>query len=682
MLCNIGYFSLVIAFAATVYSALAAIFGAIRRRPNWVESARHALQLTLPLTTISVLALITLLIGGHYEVGYVASATDSAMPAYLKAVALWAGQAGSLLFWSWLMAAFAAAAVLGRWKREAKYLPWVIVVTMVTLAFFLSLLIFFENPFARLWKTFDGRQVAALFQPVGGLPLILDDGRGLNPLLRHPGMIIHPPMLYLGFVSFVVLYALYVAALISGSVDERWTRITRRWSLIAWLFLSLGLILGSRWSYDVLGWGGYWGWDPVEISALMPWLTGTAFLHSLMMQERKGIFRRWTTVLIMLTYSLVIFGTFLTRSGIVSSVHTFAQSEIGPMFLIFIAIILVGSMALLIWRWGDLKTENEVGSLLSREALILFLFFLLLGILAICFWGVVFPTVSEFFSGRRMAVGPDFYKKSTGPLWAGLILLMGAASLSAYGRISIKALGAAIWKPGLGSIAVIAALLINGVRNLTALIGYGLAAFAAMAMLYEFWRKAKVWGQGQGESLTITLRRLMSRNHRRYGGCLIHLGIVLIAIGILGIEIFQTETQDTLALGEQITLGRYAVRYDGLSQFDLTDGRNITRAAISVYHDDDYLGSYFPRIDYYYRWQQSVTIPAVRSTMADDLYIRLVSWGETMADGATFRVYRNPLVNFIWASGPAFILGVLLILWPKRKAKSARLPATSHKDIL
>jgi cytochrome c-type biogenesis protein CcmF len=266
------------------------------------------------------------------------------------------------------MAAFAGAVGLRKWNRDKEYLAGVTVVCLLTLAFFIGLTLWVENPFARWWEFADGSQVSAVFRPAETLPVFPSDGRGLNPLLRHPGMIIHPPMLYLGFVSFVIPFAFAIAALISGRNDERWVRLARRWALIGWLFLSLGLLLGGRWAYDVLGWGGYWGWDPVEIAALMPWLSGTAFLHSVMVEEKRGLLKRWNTALIVLTYCLVIFGTFLTRSGVLSSVHAFAQSSIGPLFFGYIAFAFLASLALVAWRWGEWKEEGEFGPLLSRES--------------------------------------------------------------------------------------------------------------------------------------------------------------------------------------------------------------------------------------------------------------------------------------------------------------------------
>ncbi|MEW6568413.1 MAG: heme lyase CcmF/NrfE family subunit [Chloroflexota bacterium] len=668
MLVYVGYFSLVLTFLVALYGAAAAAYGAARHRPALIESARHALLVTWPLVSIVALSLIGLLMTGQYQVEYVASVTSNTMPTYLRVTALWGGQAGSLVFWSWLMAAFASAVGLRKWERDRELLPWVVLVTMVTLAFFLSLVVFFENPFVRLWQTAGGRPVTAMFQPSGTTPLVPIDGQGLNPLLRHPGMVVHPPLLYLGFVSFVIPYAFAVAALVTGRSDDRWIRVTRRWTLVAWLFLSLGLIVGGRWAYDVLGWGGYWGWDPVEIAAFMPWLSGTAFLHSVMIQEKRGMLKHWNMVLIILTYALVIFGTFLTRSGVLSSVHAFAQSAIGPMFFAFIGLTSVISLALLIRRWDELRGENQLGSMLSREALFLLNNLLFLGILVVCFWGAIFPLISELFTGQKVTVGPPFYERATGPLWAGLLLLMGVAPLSAWGRTSWKNLGRALWLPAALSLGVPLALIPTGTRQPAAVLGYWLAAFVGLVTLYEFWRGTLARHRRSGESLPLALWRLAARNRRRYGGYVIHLGVVMMALGILGIEIFQTKTQGTLAQGEQLTLSGYVMTYDSLAQWDAPDGRNITRAVVSVYRDGRRVGEVYPRRDYYYASQQPMTIPGVRSTLEDDFYVLLVGWEPIAAQGATFKVYHNPLVNFVWLGGLVFLLGTLVAAWPEREA--------------
>jgi len=671
MIANLGFGALVIALLVSIYGVGAAVYGARKGAPTWVDSARNAMLLTFPLLTLAAVCIITLLVNGQYEVEYVASVTSNSMPTYLKITALWGGQAGSLVFWTWLLSAFASAVTLRKWDRDREFLPWVIVVCLVTLIFFLVMIIFFENPFARIWQMPLGEAVKAMFPPAGAQLWVQEDGRGLNPLLRHPGMIIHPPMLYLGFVSFVIPYAFAIAALITRRTDDRWIRITRRWTLIAWLFLSLGLILGGRWAYDVLGWGGYWGWDPVEIAAFMPWLTGTAFLHSVMTQEKRGLLKHWNMVLIILTYALVIFGTFLTRSGVLSSVHAFAQSAIGPLFFVFIGLTFITSLSLLLSRWSELKTDAQMTSMFSREALFLLNNLLFMGILVVCFWGVIIPLISELFTGQKVTVGPPFYERATAPLFAGLLLLMGVAPLSAWKYSTAKTLGRSIWKPFVVSLAAPAVALIMGIRQPAALVGFWLCGIVGVVTLYEFWRGALARHRTRDESLPVALWRLAGRNRRRYGGYIIHLGVVLMALGIIGIEIFQTQTQDTIAQGEQITLGEYTLRYDSLAVFDHTDGRNVARAVVSVFKNGNLVGELHPRRDYYYESQQPMTIPGVRSTMDGDLYVLLVDWQPISTQRATFRIYHNPLVNWLWLGAFVFILGTLVAAWPDREPEAA-----------
>ena len=664
MLTNLGFGSLIITFVLSVYGIIAAIYGERKNLYRFVESARWAMLLTFPMITLVTLCIIGLLVTQHYEVQYVYNVTSQSMPLYLKITALWGGQSGSLVFWAWLMSAFASAVTLRKWNRDRDFLPWVIVVCLVTLAFFLSMIILFENPFQRFWSTTGGQEIVAMFQPAGSQLIIPADGRGLNPLLRHPGMVIHPPMLYLGFVSFVIPFAFGIAALVTGRKDDRWIRLTRRWTLVAWMFLSIGLVLGSRWAYDVLGWGGYWAWDPVENAAFMPWLTGTAFLHSVMIQEKRGLFKRWNMILVILTYSLVIFGTFLTRSGVLSSVHAFAQSAIGPMFFAFIGITFLVSLALLIKRWNDLNSEGQMNSLLSRESLFLVNNLLFMGILAVVFWGTVFPLISELFTGQKVTVSAPFYERSTGPLFAGLLLLMGVAPLSAWGHSTWKTLGKAMWKPGLISLLILAAMIISGMRSFGALLGLWLTSFVIFVTLYEFWRGMIARHRRSGENYLTALIRLAARNRRRYGGYVIHLSIVLMAIGIIGIESFQTQSQAKLKPGESLQLAGYTVTYESLAEFDVNDGRNVARAVLNVSKNGKNLGQLYPRRDYFYDSQQPMTIPGVRSTIEDDLYVILVNWEEISANGATFKVFHNPLVNWLWFGGILLIFGSFIAAWP------------------
>ena len=676
MLANIGYGALVLTFLLTLYAVIAASYGLYRKNAAWVESARNAAVLTFPMLTLAVVSIVALLLSNQFGIEYVSSVTSREMPLYLKITALWGGQAGSLVFWSWLMSGFAFV-LLGRpWKRDREFLPWVLIVTMVTLAFFVGLNVFVENPFARLWALADGHIIKATFRPHGAIPYVPPDGQGLNPLLRHPGMIAHPPMLYLGFVAFVIPYAFAMAALVTGRTDARWITLTRRWALAAWLFLSLGLLLGMRWSYDVLGWGGYWGWDPVEVSALMPWLSGTAFLHSVMIQEKEGLLKHWNMILIITTYALVIFGTFLTRSGVLSSVHAFAQSAIGPLFFTFIGITFTISLAVLMYRWNDLKSDLRIESLLSREALFAFNNMIFMGILVICFWGVIFPVISELVTGQKVTVGPPFFEKATGPLFALMLLLMGIAPLSAWGYASAKRLGRLLAVPFGISVLVAVGVYAIGIHKWGALLGFWLSAFVAAVILDEFVRGVRA-RMRRGESPPVAFMRLLERDRRRYGGYIVHLGIVLMAIGIVGTHFFATETQATIAKGQSISLDGYTMTYDGLQEWRTNDGRDVARAIISVYKDGKKVAVLHPRRDFYFDSQQPMTIPGVRSTWEDDFYVILVDWQKISEEGATFKVFHKPLVSWIWTGGLVLILGTLIAAWPeaapeKRKKRVRR----------
>jgi cytochrome c-type biogenesis protein CcmF len=683
MIANFGFGILLITFFVTIYSATTAVLSSrdkTARGTAMVESARRAMLLTWPLLTLASGLLIYLLVNNHFEVQFVYEVTSRSMPTYLKITAWWGGQAGSLLFWSWLMSAFASLVTLRKWDRDREFLPWVILVSCVTLAFFVGMTVFFENPFRQLFQTPSGVE-AYLLKPAGGVLFTPDDGRGLNPLLRHPGMIIHPPMLYLGFVSFVVPFAFAIAALITGRTDDRWIRITRRWTLWAWLFLTLGLVLGGRWAYDVLGWGGYWGWDPVEIAAFMPWLTGTAFLHSVMIQEKRGMLKHWNMLLIILTYDLVIFGTFLTRSGVLSSVHAFAQSAIGPLFFVYIALTLIASVGLIIYRWSELKSETEMKSMLSREALFLLNNLLFMSILVVCFWGVIYPLTSELFSGEKVTVGPAFYERANGPLFAALIFLMGIAPLSAWGHSTVKTLGRALWKPALAAVAITAYLFATYTRDPYALTGFFLVAFVLLVTLYEYWRGARSRQKSQGENFFTAIWNLTARDRRRYGGYIIHLSMMLMAIGILGIELFQKETQDTLQLNESTSISGYEVVYQDIAQFTGPDGREVTRAVVGIYRGNEFLGTLNPRIDYYFDAQQSMTIPGQRSTMKDDLYILLVSWEPASAIGATFKIYVNPLVNWLWMGSLLFLIGIVIAAWPDKDPERVAVPSETGRRV-
>lgn len=669
MLVEIGYGALLISFLISLYAIFASIYGEIKNRPRWVDSARRAMILTFPVLTIATVSLIALLVSGHYEVSYVASVTSDSMPTYLKITALWGGQAGSLVFWSWLMSAFASLVMLRKWDRDRELLGWVIATTMITLAFFLSLSVLFENPFMRTWWAADGNLIKQMFQPAGGFLYNPGEGGGLNPLLRHFGMVIHPPLLYLGFVSFVIPFAFAISSLINGRSDDRWIQISRRWTIWAWLFLSLGLILGGRWAYDVLGWGGYWAWDPVEVAALLPWLAATPFLHSVMIQEKRGMMKHWNMFLIILTYGMMIFGTFLTRSGAVTSVHSFSQSKIGPYFLAFTVLTVLGSLILLFINWSNLKSETKMRSWLSREGLFLINNFLFLIILFICIWlSVVFPIISELFAGNKVSFGPEFFETMTGPFWLSILILMGVAPMSAWRASTAKSLGRNIWKPAVAAVIVVVIIALLGITNIAAILSFWALLFIVFITVYEFYRGTKAKMRTSGETALVSLGQLINRNRRRYGGYIIHLGVVFISMGIIGLEIFQSETQATIGLGDSITLGSYVARFDDLDVYRTIDGSNmqIAEASLTVFKDGKPVGIVTPRVDYYLESGQPMTIPGVRSTLEDDFYVILVDWEEISTNSATFKIFHNPLVKWLWIGTYVFVFGTFIAAWPTK----------------
>lgn len=623
-----------------------AFYAGWRREARWTEVARRIGLVMAPLLTLAVLLLEIALLTDDFRLVYVAQVSRQAQPLFLKATALWGGQNGSLLFWSWLMSLFLFAAMARAGRIPRDLLPYMTGVLLLTQTFFLLLNRFFANPF----ETF---------------PAPPADGRGLNPLLRHPGMIFHPPLLYLGFVGFTVPYALTIAALLAGRRDEEWLRLLRRWTLVAWLFLSLGLLVGARWAYDVLGWGGYWGWDPVENAALLPWLTGTAFLHSVMVQERRGMLKVWTALLIILTYALVILGTFITRTGVIASVHAFARSAIGAPFLAYVGLVLVGSLALLAARWDRLRAENRIESWLSRETFFLLNNWLFLGIAFAVFWGTFYPMFSELLFNEKLTVGPPYYNQVTGPMFAALYLLMGVIPFIRWRRTPGASLGRTVGACALAALGAVALARAAGVQHPWALLGFGLCAFAGWGTVLDTVGGVRARRRATGEPWPVALARLMTRSPRRYGGYLVHLGVVLIGIGVIGSQFHQRETQRTLALGEGLSFGGYQIVYQGIRQYTPATEPDVavTEAWVRVY---DRTGR--PLADLYpyvlqYASGESLTPPALRATLKEDLYLLLSGWMEG-GNRATFKVFINPLVSWIWIGGIVLILGTLVAMWP------------------
>jgi cytochrome c-type biogenesis protein CcmF len=676
MLAEIGLITTALAFVAALYAIGASVLGAWRHSERLVESARNAGLLTFPLMVLANGALLAALLTEQYNISYVWSVTDPQTPVFYRITALWGSQAGSLLFWNLIMSGFAAAALALNWRTNHRLMPYAIPYSMATLAFFLGLSVFLENPFTRYWVATDGQIIEAAFRPAGAIvpptAMLAESANGLNPLLRHFGMIIHPPMLYLGFTGFLIPFAYAMAALASGDLTTNWIKATRRWALVAWLFLSLGLILGGRWAYDVLGWGGYWGWDPVENAAFLPWLIGTAFIHSVMIQEKRGMLKVWNMFLVLFTFSAVIFGTFATRSGLVESVHSFAESEIGfPMFVFWAAVTVV-SVGLLLWRWGrgELRDEHQFVGLLSRETLFVLNNVIFVALFIAIFWGSFgAPIISELFMGTEITLGVDYFNAVTPPLFAAMFVLMGVAPLSAWTANSVGRLGRGLVVPLLITLAFVGAIYLTGVisrgnpyaESPGAIVGYAIVSLAGAVALYEIYRGAKARRASMGESWGRAVSALFARNRRRYGGYIVHLGITIIGIGVVGSTIFQQETRQTLAAGESLTLNGYTLTYDGFVDAIADDGRHMLIANTSVARGDAMLAQLRPRQDLYP--DMPMTIAGAYSPFPgfDDFYVLLTG---IQADGsATFKVYYNPLINMVWWGGLVLIVGTFLAAW-------------------
>ena len=652
----LGQGILMLAWGLGAAGTALAFWAGFRHRPVWGEVARRIALVMAPLLSGLVLLLVVALVQDDFRLVYVAQVSRRTQPLFLKVTALWGGQNGSLLFWSWLMSLFLFVAMARPRRIPDDLLPYVTGTLLLTQTFFLTLNLFFANPF----EVF---------------PVPPADGRGLNPLLRHPGMTVHPPLLYLGFVGFTVPYAFAVAALLARRQDDLWLGLIRRWALVAWLFLSLGLLVGARWAYDVLGWGGYWGWDPVENAALLPWLTGTAFLHSVMVQERRGMLKVWSALLIILTYALVILGTFITRTGVIASVHAFARSAIGPPFLIYVALVLVGSLALLAWRWDLLRAENRIESWLSRETFFLLNNWLFLAIAFAVFWGTFYPMFSELLFNEKLTVGPPYYDQVTGPMFAALYGLMGVIPFIRWRRTPGVALGLALGSGALAAVGTAALAWGLGVRQPWAMLGFALCAFAGWGTLLDYGLGVRARRRATGEAWPVALARLVRRHPRRYGGYLVHLGVVLIGIGVVGSRFYSQETQRTLGLGESLTFGGYRLVYQGIRQYvpAAEPDVRVTEAWVQVYDAHGRpLASLYPYV-LQYESGESLTPPALRATLKEDLYLLLGGWTEG-GNRATFKVFINPLVSWIWIGGLVLILGTLVAVWPAPLPAPQRLP--------
>ncbi|MBX7214038.1 MAG: heme lyase CcmF/NrfE family subunit [Thermoflexales bacterium] len=659
MLTDVGQYAVLLAALLLLYAAGASVYGAQRDDDRFVQSGRIAAALAFPLMVIGMAGLLIALINNDFSLRYVVSVSSLGTPLFFRITALWGAQAGSLLFWCVLMSAFVFVAMQRRWDADRELLPYVTATMALTLAFFIVLTLVSANPFERL----D-------FPP--------SDGRGLNPLLRHPGMIIHPPVLYAGFTGFIVPFAFCMASLITRRKDDLWLRASRRWTLVGWVFLTLGLILGGRWAHDVLGWGGYWGWDPVENKSFVPWLLGTAFLHSAMIQEKRGMFKNWNVALMMLTFGSIVWATAIVRSGLLTSVHAFAASSMGPIFLGFLVVMLAAMLYFWLTRLDVLKSENALDKLFSREGVFLLQNVVFVSAAVTVFALTSLPIATEAISGQRLTVGPPYFNAVVVPQLILLIALMGIAPLVAWARGNARAVarqsaGALIFAFAV-LVAVFIALSLPALTPMTALAAAlaGLCAYTAAVTLVEYVRGARARMQANHEPALVALGRLIARNQRRYGGYLVHLGVVVIAIGAIGKGFFGSDAIRNVPLNGTFTYGGYAFTYRGTQtvpcQFDdcstLQAALKVTRASDAgpFARAGDFVGGLYPRVDRYPAQQFTSTIADVTGTFNEEVYVILSAW-EDEGSSATFTVYINPMINWLWVGGVIMTLGFIVAFW-------------------
>jgi cytochrome c-type biogenesis protein CcmF len=593
------------------------------------------------LVFVAFVALQTALLQNRFDLAFVAKVSSAEQP-WLYKLALWGGQEGSLLLWAFMLAGMSAVAVLQNRKRNRTLMPWVVVSLMANLAFFAAILCFISNP----------------FEPLPAAH-VLSNGQGMNPLLQHPAMLIHPPILYMGFVGFAVPFSFALAALITGELGTTWFRTTRRWTLTAWFFLGIGLMLGGRWAYEVLGWGGYWAWDPVENASLMPFLAGTAYLHSVMIQEKRGMLKIWNVALIGLTYTLCLFGTFLTRSGVVQSVHSFANAGwFGTLFLAYVGVVAGVFVYFLIRRVPQLRSQNRLHSVLSREASFLMNNYVFMGLLAIVLFGTMYPVFSEAVSGERVQIGPPFFNRLAGPLAVALLLLTGIGPLIAWRRATwVNVRKSFVWP---ASAAAVTAPLVwwAGLRGFYPVVFLSLCAFVTGTIALEYTRGIRA-RMRRGENPARAFFELVRRNQRRYGGYVVHLAVVLMFVGFAGAA-FDLEETRLLKPGESWDLAGYTVEYRQVQPVTHPHYAGA-RVRLALSNGGGPIGILTPEKRMYFQQEQPTTIPAVASSLGEDFYVILT--GLEPDQSAALKVYVNPLVNWIWIGGFVFVLGNTLLLW-------------------
>jgi cytochrome c-type biogenesis protein CcmF len=640
---ELGYAATVAALVLAVYGAGAAAWSAVKGRADLRASSERAAAGVWLLITACMLLLVYAFLDFDFSVRYVANNTNRGTPFYYRITALWGALEGSIILWAWMLALYTLIVVARYRRTQPQLYPWALAVMLTISSFFLLVMTIPAPPFERLSP-------------------IPPDGRGLNPLLEDSGMITHPVALYLGFTGFTVPFAFAMAALIIGRTGDEWITITRRWTIIAWYFLSLGLLIGGWWSYHVLGWGGYWAWDPVENAAFMPWLTATAFLHSVMIQERRRMLKLWNLTLIILTFSLTLFGTFLTRSGIIGSVHAFSQGSVGQFFLAFLALVMLGAFSLLAWRLDRLRGEGQLDSVVSRESTFLLNNLFLVAATFTVFFGTVFPLLSEAVKGVKVSVGAPFFNLVNIPIFLALIFLMGVGPLIAWRRASAENLRRNFLKPVGAGLVAAAVFRILGVGNTLVLVCLALVVFVAGTIALDFFRACRA-RRRSGDGWVEATWGLLLRQNRRYGGFVVHLGILVMALGVAGSQAWSTQTEATLNRGDTMELAGYTVRLVGLraseesNHFKVTGTFEVTdrRGPVTVLT---------PAKKFYPQEQTPIAAVDYRLGLWEDIYLVL---GEFARDGshATIKLQINRMVSWLWIGGLVLTLGAALAIAPE-----------------
>ncbi|HUQ21878.1 MAG TPA: heme lyase CcmF/NrfE family subunit [Gaiellaceae bacterium] len=641
---ELGRAALVATLGLVLYAVVAGVAAASMRRRRLAASAQNALIAAFATTLVAAAVLLAALVRNDFSFVYVAEHTSRDLPTGYTISAFWGGQEGSLLLWLLILTGYAATAVLLNRRRTRELIAWVVPVLGAVALFFAFLLVARATPFA-----------------VQTAPA---DGAGLNPSLQNPYMLAHPPMLYLGYVGLTVPFAFAMGALLARRTDERWIVATRRWTLVAWTALGVGQLLGAHWAYQEVGWGGYYAWDPVENAALMPWLAATAFLHSVMIQEKRGMLRVWNVLLVVLAFSLSLFGTFLTRSGVLSSIHSFTESSIGPWFLGFICMVALGSLALVFARLPLLRARTRLESLVSREATFLYNNLLLVALTLTILWGVAYPLLHEAVLGDSRIVGPGYYNFFLRVFGLPLLLLMGIGPLVAWRRASLRSLGASFAVPAGLALVIGAILLALGAgSSIPGLIAYTFSAFVLGSIALEFVRGTRARRALSGGSWLRAFSSLVARNRRRYGGYVVHAAVVMLAIGIAGSSAYDTVSEGKLVRGQTLAVGDYRLTYRALDEREAVNATEI-RAVLDVERGGEALGAVAAGKNAYTAERQVSNEVGIRSDLVtgEDLFVIAE---QVNADGSVYvRAFVKPLVNMIWLAGLVFLLGALITLWP------------------